>query len=174
MVHGPAQQEATLEFDSQSGKLLSLIVWFLFGAVLVTALDAVTWQTAVFAILALTVVRMVPVAIALIGEGFTRTTVAFIGWFGPRGLASVVFAVIAFDSLKGSEATAVLAAITLTVLMSVVAHGLTAAPLARRYGKHVAALAESTPELEAVPGLATRPLTTHRHAAGAVVPELEE
>ena len=71
VIHGPAQQEATLEFDSQTGKLLSLIVWFLFGAVLVTALDAVTWQTAVFAILALTVVRMVPVAIALIGEGFS-------------------------------------------------------------------------------------------------------
>jgi NhaP-type Na+/H+ or K+/H+ antiporter len=174
VVQGPTQQEATLEFDSQSGKLLSLVVWFLFGAVMVTALDAVTWQTAVFAILALTVVRMVPVALALIGEGFTRTTVAFIGWFGPRGLASVVFAVIAFDSLKGSEANAVLAAVTLTVLLSVVAHGFTAAPLARRYGEHVAALAASTPELEAVPGLATRPLTTHRHGTGAVLPELDE
>ena len=71
VIHGPAQQEATLEYDSQTGKLLSLIVWFLFGAVLATALDAVTWQTAVFAILALTVVRMLPVAIALIGEGFS-------------------------------------------------------------------------------------------------------
>ena len=116
MVHGPTEQQATLEFDSQSGRLLSLVVWFLFGAALVTALDAATWQTAVFAILALTVVRMVPVALALIGSGFTRTTVAFIGWFGPRGLASVVFAVIAFDSLQGSEANAVLAAVTLTVL----------------------------------------------------------
>jgi NhaP-type Na+/H+ or K+/H+ antiporter len=134
----------------------------------------VTWQTAVFAILALTLVRMVPVAIALIGAGFTRTTIAFMGWFGPRGLASVVFAVIAFDSLKGSEATTVLAAITLTVLVSVVAHGLTAAPLARRYGEYVAGLAETTPEREAVPRLATRPQTNDPAAAGAAVPELDE
>ena len=141
---------------------------------LVTALDAVTWQTVVFAILAVTVVRMVPVAIALIGEGFTRPTIAFMAWFGPRGLASVVFAVIAFDSLKGSEATTVLAAITLTVLISVVAHGFTAAPLSRRYGEHVAALAESTPEREAVPGLATAAADDPPPGRGAVVPELEE
>ena len=174
MAQGLTQQPATLDFDSQSGKLLSLVVWFLFGAVMVTALDAVTWQTAVFAILALTLIRMVPVAIALIGAGFTRTTIAFMGWFGPRGLASVVFAVIAFDSLTGSEATTVLAAITLTVLVSVVAHGLTAAPLARRYGEHVAGLAESAPEREAVPGLATRPQPTDRDTARAAGPEVEE
>ena len=165
VVQGADQQDTTLEFDYQAGKLLSLVVWFLFGAVLVTALDAVTWQTVVFAVLAVTVVRMVPVAVALIGEGFTRPTIAFMAWFGPRGLASVVFAVIAFDSLQGSEATTVLAAITLTVLVSVVAHGFTAAPLSRRYGEHVAALAASTPEREAVPGLATRMLTTHRRVA---------
>ena len=130
VLQGQTQQPESLEFDYQSGTLLSLVVWFLFGAVMVSALEAATWQTAVFAILALTVVRMVPVAIAMTGAGLTRTTVAFMGWFGPRGLASVVFAVIAFDALKGSEATAVLAAITLTVLLSVVAHGLTAAPFA--------------------------------------------
>ena len=71
VVHDPDQQETTLEFDAQTGELLSLIVWFIFGAVLVTALDATTWQTAVFAILALTVVRMVPVAIALVGTRFS-------------------------------------------------------------------------------------------------------
>ena len=174
VVHGPTQQEATLEFDSQSGKLLSLIVWFLFGAVLVTALDAVTWQTAVFAILALTVVRMVPVAIALIGEGFTRTTVAFIGWFGPRGLASVVFAVIAFDSLKGSEARRGARSGRLDRALErgrARAHrGATGTPVRRTCRRprreHTGA--------RGGPGLATRPLTTHRHAAGAVVPELEE
>jgi NhaP-type Na+/H+ or K+/H+ antiporter len=114
------------------------------------------------------------VAIALIGERFARTTILFVGWFGPRGLASVVFAVIAFDSLKGTEAEAVLAAITLTVLLSVFAHGLSAAPLSRRYGDHVAALAKTTPEREAVAELATRSHTTHRHAPRAAVPELEE
>ena len=104
VVHDPEQQDATLDFDGQAGELLSLIVWFIFGAVLVSALDATTWQTAVFVILALTVARMVPVAIALLGERFNRVTVAFMGWFGPRGLASVVFAVIAYDSLERPDA----------------------------------------------------------------------
>jgi hypothetical protein len=74
-------------------------------------------------------------------------------------LASVVFAVIAFDSMEGSDAGAVLAAITLTVLVSVVAHGLTAAPLSRRYGERVAALPEDAPERQDVPTLASRPQT---------------
>jgi NhaP-type Na+/H+ or K+/H+ antiporter len=170
VVHEPKDQDATLEFDAQTGELLSLIVWFLFGTVLVTALDAVTWQTAVFVALALTVARMVPVAIALIGERFTSTTIAFMGWFGPRGLASVVFAVIASDSLHGSDSKVVLAAITLTVLVSVVAHGLSAAPWSRRYGERVATLPDDAPEREEVPGLVTRPRTARRLPA---VPKLE-
>ena len=85
------EQKETLDFDAQAGELLSLVVWFLFGSALVNALDATTWQTAVFAVLALTVVRMAPVAVALVGSRLTPMTVAFIGWFGPRGLASVVF-----------------------------------------------------------------------------------
>ena len=173
-VHDPNQQESTLEFDAHSGELLSLIVWFIFGAVLVTALDATTWQTALFAFLALTVVRMAPVAIALVGTRFSLPTIGFIGWFGPRGLASVVFAVFAYDSLEGREAKTVLAAITLTVLMSVVAHGFSAAPLSRRYGEYVAALADGTPELTKVPKLAARPQWRRRRAARAGVPELEE
>jgi sodium/hydrogen antiporter len=167
VVHDPKEREVTLGFDSQAGELLSLVVWFLFGAVLVTALDATTWQTAVFVVLALTVARMVPVALALLGEGFTRTTIAFMGWFGPRGMASVVFAVIAFDSMEGSDAKPVLAAITLTVLVSVVAHGLSAAPLSRRYGEGVATLPEDAPERQDVPTLASRPQTIRRHTSAA-------
>jgi sodium/hydrogen antiporter len=173
VVHDPKEEDAAIGFDAQAGELLSLIVWFLFGAVLVTALDGVTWQTAVFVLLALTVARVVPVAIALVGEGFTRTTVAFMGWFGPRGLASVVFAVIASDSLRGADAKVVLGAITLTVLVSVVAHGLSAAPLSRRYGEHVAALPEDAPERQDAPTLASRRQTIRRHpkrTAGADPP----
>jgi NhaP-type Na+/H+ or K+/H+ antiporter len=103
---------------------------------MVTALDAVTWRTVVFAVLALTLIRMLPVALALLGSHLDRTTVAFVGWFGPRGLASIVFGLLAADDLVGPDAKVVLAAITLTVLLSVVAHGLTASPLARRYGAH--------------------------------------
>ncbi|MET0662407.1 MAG: cation:proton antiporter [Ilumatobacteraceae bacterium] len=163
VVHDPKEREVTLGFDSQTGELLSLVVWFLFGVVVVTALDAATWQTAVFVLLALTVARMLPVALALLGEGFTRTTIAFMGWFGPRGMASVVFAVIAYDSMTGPDARVVLAAITLTVLVSVVAHGFTAAPLSRRYGEHVAALSADAPERQDVPNLASRPQTIPRH-----------
>jgi NhaP-type Na+/H+ or K+/H+ antiporter len=157
------QQETMLEFDAQTGELFSLLVWFLFGAVTVTALDATTWETVAFAALALTVARMAPVAIALTGTHLNRTTIAFIGWFGPRGLASVVFAIVAFDSLTGSESDVVLATITLTVLMSVIAHGITARPLSRRYGEHTQALDHTRPELFDVPHLAGRPRPgTHR------------
>lgn len=122
------------------GEGMTLVVWFVVGAVmLVPALEAVGWREVAFAVLALTVVRMVPVALALIGTGLDRTTVAFIGWFGPRGLASVVFTLIAVDALDSSDAERVLAAGILTVLLSVIAHGITASPFARRYGAHAKA-----------------------------------
>ena len=138
LAHGtPA---ASLTFTDDVGELLSLLVWFLFGAtMIVPALSHFAWPDAIFAVLALTVVRMAPVAVALAGTGLDRSTVAFIGWFGPRGLASVVFALIAADTLDRPAADRVLAAVVLTVLASVVAHGVTASPLAARYGAHLSA-----------------------------------
>jgi hypothetical protein len=82
-------------------------------------------------------------------------------------MASVVFAVIAFDSMEGSDAKPVLAAITLTVLVSVVAHGLSAAPLSKRYGEGVDALPEDAPERQDVPTLASRPQTMRRQTKAA-------
>ena len=90
---------------------------------------ATSWRTVVFAVLALTVIRFVPVALSLLGSHLGWRSVAFIGWFGPRGLASVVFGVIASDALPGAEGDTVVATITLTVLLSVVAHGMSARPL---------------------------------------------
>jgi sodium/hydrogen antiporter len=143
---GPAREkDASLELDAQAGELLSLLVWFLFGTVVVAALEATTWHSVAFAVLALTLARMLPVALALTGTGSSRSTVAFIGWFGPRGLASIVFGLIAFDSLTGPDAEVVIAAVALTVLLSVVAHGVTARPLARRYGALEAASPGATP-----------------------------
>ena len=84
--------------------------------------------------LALTVVRMVPVALALTGTSMDRATKAFVGWFGPRGLASVVFTLIAVDTLGPADAQRVLSTASITVALSVVAHGVTAGPFARRYG----------------------------------------
>jgi sodium/hydrogen antiporter len=157
-VFVPQERDTVLQFDAGMGSLLSLIVWFVFGAFLVSALDAVTWQSFVFAALALTVVRMVPVALVLLRSGLDRSTVAFIGWFGPRGLASVVFALVVSDALTGKDAALALSVISLTVLTSVVAHGLSARPFARVYGAHAARLSHDSPEHDEVPHLASRPL----------------
>lgn len=157
-VFQPEERDSVLKFDAGMGSLLSLIVWFMFGAFLVSALDVVTWQSFVFAALALTIVRMLPVALVLLRAGLDRSTVAFIGWFGPRGLASVVFALVVSDALTGKDAELALSVISLTVLTSVVAHGLSARPFARVYGQHVARLAKDSPEHRDVPSLAARPL----------------
>ena len=89
-----AETEA-VEFIAGAGELLSIVVWFVFGAVLVPVLGDASWRDVVFALLSLTVVRMAAVALAAIGSGLDRPTIAFLGWFGPRGLASVVFALLA-------------------------------------------------------------------------------
>ena len=156
--------EAALEFTEQAGTLLSLLVWFIFGAVmLVPGMEDLSWRDAVFALLALTLLRMAPVAIALAGTGLDRVTVAFVGWFGPRGLASVVFGLIAVDSLAPSESKVVLAAVTLTVALSVLLHGVSASPLAARYGRYATRFGPEGPEhTKAVP-ISTRAL--HRNDA---------
>jgi len=130
---GPAE----VVFLEQASGLVSLLVWIAFGMIAVPILlDGVSVAIVMYAILSLTLVRMLPVALALIGAGLDRRTVAFIGWFGPRGLASLVFALIAVEEL-GPQADAAVAAIALTVLLSVLAHGASAAPLATRYGRSV-------------------------------------
>jgi NhaP-type Na+/H+ or K+/H+ antiporter len=105
---------------------------------------------------------MVPVAVALAGSRLDRATVAFIGWFGPRGLASVVFGLIAYDTLAPPEARTVLAVVTVTVSLSIVAHGVTASPLARRYGQVADRLHRARPEHAPAPTLPMRTLRGHR------------
>jgi NhaP-type Na+/H+ or K+/H+ antiporter len=117
----------------------------------------------VFAVLALTVVRMLPVAVVLFGSGLDRFTVGFIGWFGPRGLASVVFGLIAYDTLDRVDAGRVLSVVTVTIALSVVAHGLSAPPLAARYGAFSATLAGHLPER-----LTTAAMRPHRSLSGHV------
>ena len=130
---------AELEFLEQAGGLLSLLVWLLFGAVAIPiVLDRLNLATLTYAVLSLTLVRMVPVALAAIGSGLDRDTVLFVGWFGPRGLASLVFALLAREEL-GSGAEEAVSVIGVTVFLSVLAHGFSAAPLAARYGRAVAA-----------------------------------
>ena len=122
-------------FVEETGTMLSLLVWLIFGVVaVVPALKALTWQTVAYAVLSLTAIRMLPVAVALAGARLGRPAVAFVGWFGPRGLASVVFGLLALEDLAESAAKPALTVISFTVLLSVLAHGLSADPLANRYG----------------------------------------
>ena len=110
---------------------------------------------------------MVPVAIALAGARLGRATILLVGWFGPRGLASVVFALLALEELGSHTAGPAVAVITITVLLSVIAHGATADPLATRYAR---LLAGSAPALAGaqVPGMPERRLI--RRAASAHAP----
>jgi NhaP-type Na+/H+ or K+/H+ antiporter len=136
--YGPAAPQ--LPFVEETGATLSLLVWLLFGAVvLVPGLRDLTWQAAVYAVASLTVIRMLPVMIALAGAGLGRAAAVFIGWFGPRGLASVIFSLLVLEELDASAARPADTVITFTVLLSVFAHGLTANPLATRYGPRLAA-----------------------------------
>jgi NhaP-type Na+/H+ or K+/H+ antiporter len=133
------------------GGVLSAAVWLMAGAMLVPVLEDVDWRAIVFAVLALTVVRGIAVAMALAGAGLDRATVAFMAWFGPRGLASVVFALIAYDELAPSDAKFVLTAVVTVVVLSVIAHGVTAGPLAERFGR-----SHPDPEGDATPALPSR------------------
>jgi NhaP-type Na+/H+ or K+/H+ antiporter len=123
------------DFDDQAGQLLEALTFLIFGgAVLTVALDHPSGRAILYAVLSLTVVRMVPVAVALIGSGSARPTVAFLGWFGPRGLASVLFLVLLLEDAPDLEhLPTIAAAVTWTVTLSVVAHGASAVPLSDRY-----------------------------------------
>ena len=116
------------------GEVFNAVTFIVFGAVLLgPVLGDVTWSIALYAVLSLTVVRMLPVAIAMIGTGARRPTVAFLGWFGPRGLASIVFAVLVLEEGGLPHDDLILTTTYVAIGLSVLAHGLTAAPLANRY-----------------------------------------
>ena len=130
------------DFTEDLGLFASYLIWALFGALLVAAVltHDVHPSAIVYALVSLTLVRTVPVALALAGSGLRPVSVAFMGWFGPRGLASVLFTLIAFESLEagGLASERLVEVATWTILLSVVAHGLTAGPLAAAYGRAVA------------------------------------
>ena len=126
----------SVEVTELAGNLLSLVLWFIFGAgFVIPAFEDLDARIVLYAIASLTVIRMVPVALALLGSGQGRSTVAFVGWFGPRGLASVVFALLAVEELGGTDPHVLVAVntITVTIVFSVIAHGITGRPLATRY-----------------------------------------
>jgi NhaP-type Na+/H+ or K+/H+ antiporter len=150
--------EPLVPFVEETGALVSLLVWLAFGAVAVAPMfDHLTWQLVVYAVLSLTIIRMAPVALALAGARLGWATTAFVGWFGPRGLASVVFALLALEDLGEKAASPAVAVITGTVLLSVIAHGASAEPLARRYGA-ASARADRRRDSDGAPEVPTRRL----------------
>jgi NhaP-type Na+/H+ or K+/H+ antiporter len=138
-VRTHAVRERIQEFGEAEGQQLALFVFFLFGVAAVPKAvghwDGKAW---VYAILSLTVIRMLPVALSLMGTKLTRFSIAFIGWFGPRGIASVLYLIIVVNKLGLPGYERMLSIIVLTVLLSVFLHGITAVPLSRLYASHAA------------------------------------
>ena len=139
------------------GGILAGATWVGFGALAVgTLLPHVTWQIVAYAALSLTVIRMVPVAIVLRGTGARLPTVAFVGWFGPRGLASIVFALIALES-HIPDSQMLLTTVMMTILLSVFLHGLSSVPLVAAYSRWYAAQVTKRPSApEAKPTIMSR------------------
>jgi len=135
----PPEKHALLRGAEGTGDALSFATWVVFGsAVIVQVVDRITVAVVVYALLSLTVVRMLPVFLSLLGTKLPVADRLFVGWFGPRGLASVVFAILILDAgVPGMETLGV--TIVVTILFSVVLHGLSANPvingLAARWGR---------------------------------------
>ena len=135
-----AEERETGDLLETAADLLGFVVWLLFGGLLLLVFaGGLKWQWLVIALLALTLLRLMPVAAAMIGTGFTWRTVTFLGWFGPRGLATIVFGLLALEELGPNSPFMddVGGVLAVTVILSVVAHGLSSGPLAQAYGEWV-------------------------------------
>ena len=132
-------KEQFLKAAEGTADTVAMVTWFTFGTIILGILiPGLSWQVVVYALLSLTVVRMLPVFLCLNGMGLKRDTILFIGWFGPRGLASIVFAVMVIaEKLPGNDT--IVAVVAWTIMLSIVLHGLSANPLASLYGTRAAA-----------------------------------
>jgi len=123
------------EFAESEGQILILLTFTAFGAAMIPqAMGAVTIMHIAFGILVLTVLRMLPIQLSLIGTGIKPVTSTFLGWFGPRGLASILFVLLILEEAELANESTLFAAVIVTVTLSVVLHGITAGPAARWYG----------------------------------------
>jgi len=138
-AHTPIVRERIQEFGEAEGQQLALFVFLIFGLVAVPAVasywDAQAW---LYAILSLTVIRMLPVAVCLMGTRLGWRSIGLIGWFGPRGIASVLYLLMVVNELGLAGYERILSVIVLTVLLSVFLHGISAVPLSRLYAAHAA------------------------------------
>jgi NhaP-type Na+/H+ or K+/H+ antiporter len=149
--------EQLIHFTEAEGQLLNLSVFFIFGVLVIGLFQSLSWEVAVYALLSLTVIRMLPVALSLLGMHLRGVSVLFMGWFGPRGLASIVLGLVVVTEaplLDGRDEIGVVVA--LTVLLSVLLHGVSAAPLSAVYVRRVEGMAASAPEKREMGELPTR------------------
>jgi NhaP-type Na+/H+ or K+/H+ antiporter len=143
------------EFLEAEGDLLMMLVFLMFGAnLLPPAVAAATVPVLAYVGLSLSALRMVPVGVSLLGSGVRLPTVLFLGWFGPRGLATVLFGLLVVEEGRMPHGELLQGIAMCTAAASVVAHGLSAAPLAALYGRLLAAAPEACPEEH-------RPATEH-------------
>ena len=137
----------SVEFTEEWGQLFNLSVFFLFGILFAHAWPEFTLAHGLYAVLSITLIRMLPVAIALAGTGMSRATVLFMGWFGPRGLASIVLGLVYLEKHKQQPTdTTIELAVMLTVLLSIFAHGLSAVPGMELYARRIGTLSPDAPE----------------------------
>ena len=130
--------ETLYQFGETEGQLLTLLVFLVFGAVLVPeAIEHFSWRVLLYSLLSLTLIRMAPVAISLVGSGLRVPSIAFLGWFGPRGLASILFVLVVVEEGRLASGPLLEGIVVLTVFLSAMMHGATAYPFARRYGAYV-------------------------------------
>ena len=145
------------DFSEDEGELLSAVTFLIFGAVVIgPALDQLSWRVVVYVVCSLTVVRMLPVLLALLGSGTRWRTRLFLGWFGPRGLASILFAVLVAEGTDSAAGETIFTIAAWTVLVSVFAHGVTAAPWAGRLGRYLNDQPVPGHEMGPAPELPTR------------------
>jgi NhaP-type Na+/H+ or K+/H+ antiporter len=135
----PEMHEALHEHLEVEIALLTLLTFLGFGALMLPlALGQISAATVLYAVLSLTLVRMLPVAISLIGSKVKPATTLFLGWFGPRGLASILYVFIMLDAEKLMGADLIYSTVMVTVLISVFVHGITAVPGVNWYGRRMA------------------------------------
>jgi NhaP-type Na+/H+ or K+/H+ antiporter len=150
LVVGPTVErvgEQLIRFTEAEGQLLNLSVFFIFGVLVIGVIQPVSWEVALYALLSLTLIRMLPVAVSLVGTQLRGVSILFTGWFGPRGLASIVLGLIVVaeaPQLSGREE--IEAVVAMTVLLSVLLHGVSAAPLSETYSRRVDGMAVDVPE----------------------------
>jgi len=131
------------EFMETEGQLLMLIAFLVFGAALLPeGLEHVNPTVFLYAVLSLTLIRMIPIALSLVGAGLRPPTQLFLGWFGPRGLASILFVLLILEESEVPHHDQLLSVTVVTVALSALLHGVTAAPLANLYGQLAARMGE--------------------------------